>query len=371
MSGLDLNSIHILHLSSARTWRGGERQMCFLIESLHQQGIRQTVFCPAGSVVSEWCTAHEVPCITYRKLFSVNPYTAWQVVSLCHSLGITHLHTHDSHSHTFAVLGATLFSNRVPVIVHRRVDFPIGEHGFSRWKYNHGCIKRIICVSQFIRDLIAGSIKDPEKLVVVYSGVDIHPLSDMQSSGLFDEIQVQRPVVANIAAIAPHKDYYTFVSVAGILCREGFGGSFLIIGGDGGEMKGIRRFIAEEQLEDRVLLTGFRDDIPSILPFIDLLLFTSRTEGLGTTLLDAMAAGVPVVATRAGGIPELVRDGETGLLASIGDARQLANQVKHILEEDGLRTRLTEQGKAFVMSFSKEKMALQVGRIYQEVSRGL
>ena len=120
-------------------------------------------------------------------------------------------------------------------------------------------------------------------------------------------------------------------------------------------------------LEDHIIFTGFRTDVPDILPELDLFLITSRTEGLGTTILDAFAAGVPVAATAGGGIPELVEHEVTGLLADPGDDRVLAGYLERLLRDDELRGRLIRNGRARVREFSKERTAERTVEIYGKV----
>jgi glycosyltransferase involved in cell wall biosynthesis len=360
--------LRILHLTTAKTWRGGEQQVAYLMEELRKLSVQQWIFCVEGSEMEAYCKSHCFNYISYRKVFSLNPMVAWRIRTLCLQLRITHLHAHDSHSHTFSVLSAALFQNRTPLIVHRRVDFPIGSSILSRWKYNHPVIRRIICVSHFIQRLIAPQIKDTSKLAVVHSGIDLGKFenSPVHAHKLRVEFNVpgREFIIANIAAIAPHKDYFTFVKTGIYLLSQHFPAKFFIIGKDGGHEQAIRFFIKREGVADNFILTGFRTDVAALLPDIDLLLFTSKTEGLGTSMLDAMACGVPVVATAAGGIPEIVEDEVSGLLAPVGDAEKLAFQVRRMLEEPGLKQRLTLGAKARLHHFTKEKMAEDVLKIY-------
>lgn len=284
---------------------------------------------------------------------------------------MTHLHTHDSPAHTFAYLAASFFGLKIPLIVHRRVDFPIGKNLLSSWKYNAHSVSQIICVSDYIRHLITPDIRQPDKLVTVHSGIDLQrfELADnsLKTNRLRSEFQIPSHhfLIVNIAAIAPHKDYFTFVKTAEKLIHDDFPATFLAIGGDGGELAQIRQFIQEKKLEDRVILTGFRKDVPQILPELDLLLFTSKTEGLGTSILDAFACGVPVVATNAGGIPEVVEAGVTGLVCEVGDAECLADAVRKLLTDNILRSKLVENAKRRVQQFSKSAMASAILEIYR------
>ncbi len=367
-------NMNILHLSTALSWRGGEQQLAYLIEELERQGIRQSVFCPKGSVLESHCHKHSIAVISFRKTFNLDPLISWKITSITKAQGITHLHAHDSPSHTFAVMAAAFFSTKLPIIIHRRVDFPIGKNWLSKWKYNHPGIAKIICVSEFIRQMVLGEIHQPERLAVVHSGIDLskfnNPSNTLKNNRLRREFKIPNNqfLIANIAAIAPHKDYETFLETAEMLLKSGLPAHFLAIGGDGGEEEEIRYLIQKKSLQERVLLTGFRNDIPTILPEIDLLLFTSKTEGLGTTLLDAFACKVPVVASRTGGITELVEHGKTGLLCKVGDVDGFAWSVNSILFDNSLRKQLVENSFKKVQYFSKQQMAESIIKIYRETS---
>lgn len=363
--------MNVLHISTAKSWRGGEQQIAYLIGELANNGVGGHVFCVQGAAMEAFCRANTIPFTTYRKRSSFDLAGALQVRKLCRSgeFGTFDLiHAHDSHAHTLLVLAASIWGNRVPAVVSRRVDFPVRGR-FSRWKYNHPTVKRIVCVSGFIKDVMTPAVNDPARLVVVHSGVDIGKFPEKPEGRLRKEfgLREDRPIIANVAAIAPHKDYPTFVDVVEGLVQDGLDAQFMIVGGDGGEEQMIRERIRAKELDQNIILTGFRDDIPTILPEIDLLLFTSKTEGLGTTLLDAFAAGVPVVATAAGGIPELVINEQTGLLANVGNVPDLAAHVKRLIADNALREALRANAKTFVQEFSKHRTAEKTMKVYGEV----
>jgi L-malate glycosyltransferase len=132
------------------------------------------------------------------------------------------------------------------------------------------------------------------------------------------------------------------------------------------ERAAIEARIQERGLEGKVVLTGFRSDVPPLLAELDLFLITSETEGLGTSILDAFASGVPVVATAAGGIPEIVLDGESGLLAPVRDAAALARCVRSVLDDRALSARLLEGGARRLGEHTVERMAERTLEVYGE-----
>ncbi|NJL73809.1 MAG: glycosyltransferase family 4 protein [Saprospiraceae bacterium] len=263
-------------------------------------------------------------------------------------------------------MAAECFGNLAAIVVSRRVDFPVSSRNFlTRRKYNHPRIKTVICISHQIKKVLSPAIRDTTKLIVVHSGIDLSKFSNSSNLlrtnyGLAEHIFV----VGNVAAIAGHKDYFTFVNTAKVLIEARFPVHFFIIGADGGEQSAIEKHIQMLDLQNHITLTGYRNDIPKLLPALDVLLFTSKEEGLGTTILDAFASRVAVVATRAGGIPEMVEHESTGMLADIGDSLALANHVKTVLLDTHLKSRIQENAWRKVQEFSKENMAAGVLRVY-------
>ena len=372
----------ILHCSSAKTWRGGEQQIAYLFKELQQKQIQQWIFCVQGSALANYCEQQAIPYFTYQKRFSANPFVGYQLKKLSRQLKIDLIHLHDSHSHTFGYISA-LLGNTTPFVLSRRVDFPVKNNWLSYQKYNHPSIKKILSVSNYVQQVLAPAIKDKTKLEVVHSGIDITRFNYTNQQILRKEFDLSENtiLIANVAAIAPHKDYFTFVDTAEILInasessasRALSSGStkhalkFLIIGADGGEEAVVKKYIEEKGLTDHFILTGFRKDIPQTLPEIDIFLFTSKEEGLGTSVIDALACGVPVVVTNAGGIPEIIQDGENGFLAPIKNASLLAEKVNYLLTNPGIRENLVQKGKGTALQFSKSETARKTLAAYQEI----
>jgi glycosyltransferase involved in cell wall biosynthesis len=151
--------------------------------------------------------------------------------------------------------------------------------------------------------------------------------------------------------------------------RRDAGHARLVIGGDGPDRDAVEAQIAAEGLGDSVELLGTHGDVPSLLAEAHCLLLASDYEGCPYSVIEAMAAGVPVVATRAGGVPELVEDGRTGLLADTGDAEGLARALATVLADPESARRLGAAGREVARRrLSVERMAADVERVYDEVA---
>jgi len=163
-------------------------------------------------------------------------------------------------------------------------------------------------------------------------------------------------LVGNVAALVPHKGHRYLIEAAATVVRRVPDARFVIVG-EGELETALKRQVKDLHLERQVLLTGFRPDALSLQMGFDLFAMSSVTEGMGSALLDAMAMGQATVATRAGGIPEVIVDGQTGILVQTRDAHALASAIVRLLEEPDRRTRFGAAGYERVRQcFSVEQM---------------
>lgn len=352
----------VLHLSSEKTWRGGEQQIAYLIGELQKSGVKSFVALRKGSSFEGFCKKNQIPYIALKFGNEFDVSTALGVKKYANENKVDLVHIHTAKGHGLAVL-ASVLGMKAPLILSKRTDFPIKSNFYSSFKFNYPDIKKILCVSGKIKEIIDPKLNDPSKSVAVHSGVDLAKFK-FEKKNFFHEL-LNLPsgikLVGNTSAIAPHKDYFTFVDVAELVCKEDENVRFLIIG-SGPLENDVRSYVKKKNLESKVLFTGFISNLSEVLFNLDVFLITSEEEGLGTSILDAHACGVPVVATRAGGIPEIVIDGVTGTTAEVRDVESLAKAVRERLQ-DG---KVFEAGE-FVKSFSKEATAEKTLRIYKDV----
>ena len=178
---------------------------------------------------------------------------------------------------------------------------------------------------------------------------------------------VGKRIVGNISAISREKDYYTFVDTAERVIKKCTNTHFIITG-YGSEYDKIRHYISSRNLENDITMLGFRKDISNIFSILDVFLITSTMEGLGSTILDAFASHVPVVATRVGGIPEIVLHEKTGLLGEPKDADNLSNNVIRLLEDKTYAKELSENAfQLLTTTFSSNKMVNHTNEIYKNI----
>ncbi|MBI1223121.1 MAG: glycosyltransferase [Bacteroidetes bacterium] len=360
--------LRIGHVISPKTWRGGEQQAIWLYEDLDKLGVYQIIFCVSGSATEKYCREHGIRYRAFRKRLSLDVVFARNLAKSCKEENIQILHPHGSGGHTLALLSIDLFHNSCSIVLHRRVDFPISDSWLSRYKYNHPQIKKILCVSEAIREIMIPSIKRKEILDVIYDGIDIRRFQHTPGRKLRNKFHFEDtlPLIGNVAALTQQKDYFTFIDTVEELNRRGVRAHFLAIG-DGKQSTELKEYAKSKGVDSFLTFTGFRHDIPEILPELDIFLFTSETEGLGTSILDAFAAGVPVVSTNAGGIPEIVHHLKNGFLAEVKNPRLLADGVELALNKEDEKCAWIKQARLDVESFSREKMAAEILKRYIEI----
>ena len=356
--------MNVLHLSTPMSWRGGEQQLAYLMGELRELGVSQQLFCTAGGELALWATSRA---FTVRQV-SRRPWSyVWALRHLLQLGNIDIIHAHDARAHSLALLALLTLKRKVRFIVSRRVDFPVKPGWFSQFKYSSQKLDLSLCVSACVADVLRSSVPNIGNIAVVHSGVDPDRFAgNSPTSSLREQLQLPASVklVGQVAALAPQKDYPTFIQCAEVMSAARPDTFFLIIG-SGPLAEQISAMVARSSAVNKIIMLGFRSDLNELLPQLDVLLLSSKTEGLGTTILDAFAAGVPVAATRAGGIGEMVQHQQTGLLADVGDFQQLAANGLQLLAEPDLAQRLSSAAAELLRSnFSKQATARKTHQHY-------
>jgi len=356
--------IGVLHIDSAETWRGGQQQVLYLAERLTDYD--NIVVCPPQSPLAEKARAAGLKVLPVRMRGEWDIQAVHKLRNIIKKNSIKIVHLHSPHAHALGLLAAKSAGN-CKVVLSRRVDFPIRKNILSRLKYFK--VDRIIAISGGVkRALIADGLSE-EKIDVVYSGADIVRFQNVKGDYLISEFGLTKNSwrVGNVAALAWHKDHKTLIEAARIVINE-FPKATFLIAGEGPLRREIEILIEKLNLDENVKLLGFRQDIPEILSLLDLFVLSSSWEGLGTSLLDALASRLPVVASNVGGIPEIIRDGLNGILVAPEDPGALAQAIIHLLKNRDLARKMGEEGFRIVKEkFSVDRMVEQTRRVYDRL----
>jgi len=362
-----------LHVDTARTWRGGQNQVLLTVNGLRSMGERAALVAhPDGELRRRAAEGLELVPMAPRTEMDLT--AAWRFSRVIKRLAPDVIHAHDPHGVAMASLALSLGSGagqaRAPALVaSRRVDFHLKGNSFSRWKYRQ--VDAFIAASEAIRRMLVVDGVPTERTVTVHEGIDVEHVVSAPPVNVHEAFWLphQAPVVGNVAALVPHKGQRYLVDAAHLVVREIPDARFIILG-EGEQREHLEKQVHEHHLEKHVLLPGFRTDVLGCIKGFDLFVMSSVTEGLGTSLLDAMACAKPIVATRAGGIPEIVEDGVNGQLVAPRDATALAAAIVRALKDEGLRRRMGEAGFARVRErFTVDRMVSETAAVYKHLRR--
>ncbi|HAH31280.1 MAG TPA: hypothetical protein DCL44_03085 [Elusimicrobia bacterium] len=368
----------IFHLDDGRELRGGQGQLLNLAKELSALGHRNIIICRKNSPLSREAARLKLKTFFLPFFFEWDPVSA--IILRCKIKSETKnqawpaiLHSHTSHTAAHSWL-AGLGLNCVR-IVHRRVDFTSCRGISTDLKYARA--SRVIAISGPVRDMLIKAGLPPEKITMVNSSIDLSA-APWQKAGFEAYKKNSRDKISalfgikkdafwtgSLIALVPHKDPLNFIRSAKEVLSAKPDTHFLLAGK--GRLRGqaqalVRRF----GLGQNIHFLGYYPEPYEILSALDLFVLSSREEGMGSVLLEAMHAGVPIAATSAGGITDVIENGKNGLLAPRENPRALAEAQLRIINNPALAKDLAAEGRKRLSEFSSVKMAERTLRIYEE-----
>ncbi|OOG23016.1 glycosyl transferase [Thioalkalivibrio denitrificans] len=358
-------SFRVLHVETGRHLYGGALQVRYLLEGLAARGAANILVCPVDASIADaarpYCEAvFEVPMAGDLDLGFAGRLR--RVIRETRP-DLVHLHSRRGAD----VLGG-LAARRagVPAVLSRRVDNP--EPAFwARLKYR--LFARVVTISEAIRQVLLAEGVPPEKVVCVPSAVDTADYEQSCDRDWFRSTFSLAPearavgVIAQLIVRKGHRHLLTAAPAILAACPD----TRILLFGQGPLEDELRARIHDMGLDGRVVLAGFRNDLPRILPCLDLVVHPADMEGLGVSLLQAAAAGVPLVGTRAGGLPEIIRE-DNGVLVPPADPDALAQAVIGLLKDPERARRMGEAGRALVRTrFSIDAMVEGNLGVYREL----
>ncbi len=357
--------MRIVHLNTERTWRGGERQTLWLARELERRGHQNRVACRPGFPLERAAKEAGLKTFALSPWAEAAPLAAWRLRRFLKESGAEVLHAHTAHAVGLGALAARGIG--VKFAATRRVDFPLQRNFFSRWKY--GRLDGLAAISRRVRDVLVEGGMPADRVVVISSGIDA---AGYPSAA--DRVRLRREkgcgegdfLIVNAAALVPHKDHDTLLRAARLVCAEIPRARFLILGD--GPLKGRLTETARSLgLEGRAVFLGHRADVLEWTALADVFVLSSEEEGLGTALLDAMALGVPTVATRAGGIPDIYGSEQAPELVSPKDPEALAGALLSLARDPEEGRRRAARGRDLVSRFTVRAMTDRYEDFYKKL----
>jgi glycosyltransferase involved in cell wall biosynthesis len=364
------SEIRVLHYNTAKGWRGGEQQVLYLAKGLGKYPVVQFAAGQPDEPFLERIAPYVDAPFPLKSRGEIQPSTAARLLRLIKAYRIDIVHTHSTPGHSIA-LQAKCFRQDFKLVAHRRVDFPVKNNPLSLYKYRSKLVDRIICISDFIRRMLASQDIPESKMTVIYSGVDFkrfHASREGEVRSMRHKLGLSKQtlVLGNVAALTGHKDHINLIRSMKHLDEKGVDFKLLILG-EGEQRENCLHVIRELELGRRVLLLGFKKDLSAYYSLFDMLVHSSRDEGLGTAILDALACRIPVVATDAGGIPEILGKNRFGMVVPKQNPVLLSDAIFEMIQNKKLRMKYKASGPERAAEFSVERMVQRTFSLYREI----
>ena len=357
--------MRILFADLDREWRGGQSQSLLTVRGLRAIGHDAQLLSVRDSPLSRRAQDAGVPvhnvgrrarrvaaALLLRKLLSQQNYDVF--------------HANEPHALTAAWLSGRQVN--VPVVVSRRVAYPLPQRWLARKRYQ--TVQRIVAISHFVAKSVLDSGIPAEKLEIVYEGVEVPPsvteearLRARQRWG----VSATEKLLGCVGYLLPEKGQ-EFALNALKAVRGKFPEARLLLAGDGACRPKLQSLAREQGLQGAVIFAGFVQDVSQVYAALDAFVFPSLAEPLGTSLLAAMAWGLPVLAVASGGVPEYVKDGVTGLLVTRPDPELLSASMLRLLGDNSLRMKLGQEARHEIESrFTAGRMVVDTIRVYESI----
>ncbi len=354
-----MKRLRVLHIDSGRDWRGGQRQVLLLATGLTRLEHESLILAPTDSPLLSRARAGGLDAKPVSARGDWDLLAALDVRRRIKEFSADIVHAHDARSHAVALV-ALMGLKQPPLVVTRRVSFIPKS---VRVKYGNR-VARFIAVSAAVKHVMAHGGIDPQRITVVHSGVEQPPANLVPRNWRNELGWPDNSVICGVVgAMTAEKGVADLGAIAHQLASGVRGRARIVL--LGGERRGpiaiggVTAFSA-----------GFVEDVIPAVAGLDLLWHPSRAEGLGTSLIDAMALGVPPIAFAVGGIAEVVEHNISGLLVPPGDLAAFARAAEKLIDDEGARAGLAAAARSRARTFSAETMTRETEAVYYQLVFG-
>ena len=355
----------VVHVEMGRYLYGGARQVAYLLTGLARFPGEHVLVCvPDGEVAN----AVSNPAVRVRYMDMAGDLDfrfAWRLARLLKAEQADLLHVHSRKGDLPAILAGHLAG--VPVVFSRRVD---NAPNWADRRLKFPLCARLVTISEGIRRALIESSVSASQITCIPSAIDAGRYQPNCDRAWFQTefgLGECATVIGMVAQLIPRKGHAVlFDALAAILPTHPE--VRVLIFGQGPLERELRALAERQGWNDVVHFPGFRDDLDRILPCLDILAHPAWMEGLGVSLLEAAACGIPIIASCAGGMPEVVEDGVNGFLIEPGDNRRLAECLSSLLDNPGVRRKMGQAGRQRVLErFAVERMVSGNAALYREL----
>ncbi len=360
--------IRILHTESSLGWGGQEMRILREFRGLDRKAFFPLLACQPESRIRHQAAEEGFEVDLLRIRGNIDPLAVWGFMRLFRKRSVDIVHTHSNADSWNASLAAKLSRSRLRVVRTRHLSATFN----NRFIYSF-LADRVVTTGEYTREyMVREKGIDPGRVAAIPSGIDLHRFDgDRIRDDLREELGIaaDTPVFGSTSVFRKKKGYHILLEAVPKII-EVFPTAKLLLVGGGPQEKNLRRQIDDLRLGENVILPGFREDMPRVLNTMDVYVFPTLEEAFPNAVMEAMAMRRPVVASRVGGVPDLIRDGETGYLVAPGDPAALAEKTCSLLRNAERRKELGAKGQRFVReNCSHHLMVRRLEDLYRAVMR--
>jgi glycosyltransferase involved in cell wall biosynthesis len=364
----------ILHLSSNIKFGGSEQQLIYLVEATDKKGIENYIFCFDTSILLEYKEKikGEIIAVPKRKAYNPSLLKALKETVIEKNIDIIHIH---NGKFVLTYMLADLLYNLPCQCIFSKKDMSTSSSMLSKVKYNYKGIAKVTCVTEAIKERFKDLLypKNYHKLMVLRDGLNPTELQVNKEVSIYESFNIRKNciIIGNVANHVNAKDLTTFVNTIDYLVNTLNIQHIhaLQIGRFTDFTPKLQQQVKANNLEKVITFTGFIKDGYKYTSQFDVFLMSSQSEGLPLSILESFYYKVPVVSTNVGGIPEAITHNETGLLSETKDFKNLAINIKRLMDDDTLRSKITQKAYDLLLeNFTSEVMADKTIKLYKSLN---
>jgi glycosyltransferase involved in cell wall biosynthesis len=355
----------VLHVDTRPDWRGGEAQVLLTMKGLRERGWGVELLALEGGALGkraeeEKFVVHAIP----KSMVRVRG--AKKLRELLEAKKLNIVQVHDPHALSVAWMARA--HKQTILLSHRRVANRLTQSAIGLARYR--AARRVVAISKYVAQsvLLSGISKD--KIEIIYEGVEIPPATTAEThaaSRKHLKLPAHGPLLGCVGYLLPEKGQEVLIrAMPAVLtahpeCR-------LVLAGDGPCRQSLEALARELEVAEAIVFLGFVENIAEVYRALDVFVFPSLAEPLGTSLLAAMAYGLPVIGVRSGGVPEIVKDGHDGLLVQEPEAKKYAKAINTLLSDSGKAKQLGEAARETAQKrFSADVMVQNTEELYKRL----
>lgn len=359
----------VIHVETGRHLYGGALQVFYLLRGLSANRFDNVLVCPEGSEIAREAATFTEKTYAIKMHGDMDISFIWRLRRIIQNEqpDIIHLHSRRG-ADTLGGLASLGLGKKV--VLTRRVDNPESKVVVG---LKYSLYDKVVTISKGIRDVLLSEGLDKSKIECVPSAVDTEKYSQNCNEKWFRgefKLQSYSKVVGMTAQFIERKGHRYLLQAIPAVLEQTPDVVFLFLG-KGPLLEQIKSRVLASHFKDHVIFAGFRKDLDRILPCLTVLIHPAEMEGLGVSLLQAAASGVPIIATDVGGIPEIVKDKVNGYLIPVKNTAAISEALNAILTDLDAARKMGVKGREIVESaFSIEAMVEGNMKIYRELVQG-